>query len=221
MSLATRITALAQAIGADIKALQAQLAALGGGGGGSPDPLDLSASNPAAPDADTVRIFGRKLAGRMMTAFIGPSGLDSSLQPLLARNKVAWVQPNGNGTVLGSVGMALTATGTATAANVATTNLHASMRRLDILVTVAATTAVAGFRSAAAQFWRGNAAGLGGFLYVCRWGPATGVATATMRAWVGLRTSAVAPTDVEPSTLLNAIGMGWDAADANVQLMHT
>jgi hypothetical protein len=28
------------------------------------------------------------------------------------------------------------------------------------------------------------------------------------------------PTDVEPSSLVNCVGMGWDAADANVQIMH-
>ena len=32
--------------------------------------------------------------------------------------------------------------------------------------------------------------------------------------------STVAPTDVEPSTLLNVVGLGWDAADANCQIMH-
>ena len=27
------------------------------------------------------------------------------------------------------------------------------------------------------------------------------------------------PTDVEPSTSINTVGMGWDAADTNVQMM--
>ncbi|HRE27332.1 MAG TPA: hypothetical protein PK954_11910, partial [Anaerolineales bacterium] len=78
-----------------------------------------------------------------------------------------------------------------------------------------------GFRSAAAQFAIGAATdGDGGFHYVCRWGPATGVSTATMRAFVGMANTTAAPTDVEPSTITNIIGMGWDAADANVQIMH-
>ena len=51
------------------------------------------------------------------------------------------------------------------------------------------------------------------------WGPATGVATTTNRAFCGLTNSTAAPTDVEPSTILNQVGMGWDAADTNIQMM--
>jgi hypothetical protein len=32
--------------------------------------------------------------------------------------------------------------------------------------------------------------------------------------------STAAPTDVEPSSITNIVGMGWDAADANIQIMH-
>ena len=220
MSLVSRITALAQSIGADIKSLQAQITALGEGHGGSPDPLDLSASDPATPAADTVRIFGRKFSGRMLPAFKEPSGNAAIMQPSLARNKVAYVQPNGGSTVIGAVGLALAATGTATAAGISTTNVHTSLRRIDYLVTTASATAVAGFRSASAQFFRGQSKGLGGFHFVCRWGPATGVSTPTKRAWVGLRSATAAPTDVQPSSLVNAIGMGWDSGDSNIQIMH-
>lgn len=192
------------------------------GSGVSPDPLELSASNPAAPSASTVRVFGRNMAGRMMVAFKGPSGLDSSLQPHIGRNEVATWFPAGNSTTIVANGAAaLTATGTATAANVATTNRHTYQKRLEYLVTTAATTAVAGFRAAAAQWSIGApSAGNGGFHFVCRFGPATGVATATNRCFVGMANSTAAPTDVEPSTITNIVGAGWDAADANIQIMH-
>jgi len=36
---------------------------------------------------------------------------------------------------------------------------------------------------------------------------------------VGLANSTVAPTDVQPSTLVSMVGMGWDAADTNIQIM--
>jgi hypothetical protein len=55
---------------------------------------------------------------------------------------------------------------------------------------------------------------------VCRWGAATGVATATNRAFVGMANTTAAPTDVEPSSITNMCGMGWDAADTNIQFMH-
>ncbi|MCB6178386.1 DUF2793 domain-containing protein [Rhodobacter sp. Har01] len=179
-------------------------------------------SAPAAPAAGGVKLFGRNVGGRILPAIMGPSGLDSSLQPLLARNKVGLWVPQGNANSVTALGLATpTATGTATAASVATTNLHTMMRRIDYLVTTAATTAVAGFRCGGNQFGiGGTAAALGGFLYVCRWGNATGGATATHRAFVGLRNSTAAPTDVEPSSIVNMVGMGWDAADANVQVLH-
>jgi hypothetical protein len=139
----------------------------------------------------------------------------------MARNKVSYAIPNGNGTTIGLLGLALTATGTATAKNWASTNRYTKMRGLEYLVTTAATTAIAAWRGAAQQFTVGsNAAGDGGFHLICRWGPATGVATATTRAFVGLVGAATAPGDAEPSARANQCGMGWDAADANIQFMH-
>jgi len=70
-----------------------------------------------------------------------------------------------------------------------------------------------------AMFVRGTAP-FGGFRYVCRFGPATGVATATSRLFTGMRASLSAPTDVQPSTQTNCLGVGWDSADTNMQVMH-
>jgi hypothetical protein len=219
----------------------------GGGGGGSPGgsageiqwnnagvfagaadveieggQLRLSAiGTPATPADGGVKLFGRSVAGRLLPAIIGPAGLDTSLQPHLGRNKVSYAIPNGNGTTLGLLGLALTATGTATAKNWASTNRYTKMRGLEYLVTTAAATAIAAWRGAGQQFTVGsNAAGDGGFHLICRWGPSTGVATATSRAFVGLVASTAAPGDAEPSARTNQCGMGWDAADANIQFMH-
>jgi hypothetical protein len=181
--------------------------------------LPLVAS-PATPGTDSLNLFGRKVGGRMLPAIKGPSGLDTSLQPHFGRNAVTIARPNGNGTVISLIGMAVSAVGTATTAPNATTNRHTEMKRIEYLVTAAATTAVAGVRSAAGQFSVGGVgAGRGGFHSVFRWGPATGTATATNRAFAGFRPNAT-PTDVEPSAGTNSIGMGWDAADANIQFMH-
>ena len=178
-------------------------------------------TTPAAPAADGLKLFGRKVGGRMMPAFMGPSGLDSSVQPTFARNKMGLFMPAGNGGADSQMGLVVTAAGTATTENVATTNLHTYMRRRSWRVTTASTTAVAGLRGGALQWTLGgNAAGLGGFHLVWRWGPATGVATATHRSFVGMRNTTAAPTDVNPSTQTNICGMGYDAADTNIQFMH-
>lgn len=176
---------------------------------------------PAIPAANGLKLFGRGVGGRAMPAFMGPSGLDSTLQPSLARNKVGMFLPAGNGGTDTQVGIAMTGVGTATTENVATSNLHSYMRRRSWRVTTAATNAVAGLRGSSLQWTLGApTAGLGGFHLIWRWGPATGVSTSTHRVFVGMRSSTAAPTDVNPSTLTNICGMGYDAADANIQFMH-
>lgn len=121
---------------------------------------------------------------------------------------------------VGTLGIGFTATGTATGVAPAITNALTRAPRTEYLVTAASTTAVAGFRNTTTYVLRGNAAGVGGFRYLCRWGNASGGTVATTRAFVGLSSNAAAPTDVEPNTQINIVGMGWGAADANLQLYH-
>lgn len=181
----------------------------------------IPVSTPTAAAASTYKLFAKSVGGRIMPAFIGPSAQDSLLQPHIARNSVAYIQAAGNSTTITNVGTAaLTVTGTATAANVATTNVYTRIRILESLVTVAATTAVAGFYQGAAQYTLGGATAYGGFHLVTRFGPSTGVTTATRRLFVGMSASVAAPTDVNPSTLVNMMGVGYDAADTNMQFMH-
>lgn len=183
-------------------------------------PLDTS---PTTPPADNLNVFGRNVGGRMMLAIKGPSGLDTSLQPHFGRNKIKRHMPQGNSnTAIEASGISLGATGTATAANVAVTNIHTAMSRMEYLVTTAATTAVAGGHMAAAQLFRGASGGkLGGFHLIWRFGPATGnAANTTRRGFCGLSSVVVAPTDADPSGIANVLGVGCDAADANWQFMH-
>lgn len=131
----------------------------------------------------------------------------------------AW-QPAGGTTTLTAIGSVATATGTATAVANNNTNVQGRNTRVEALVTTAATTAVAGWRHTGAPYFRGDAADRGGFFVNFMWGPATGVTTGTRRAFAGLAASTAAPTDVQPSSQVNCIGMGYDAADTNMQLMH-
>jgi hypothetical protein len=181
--------------------------------------LSELATSANTPSANTVTVFGKSVGGRILPAFIGPSGLDATLQPHTGRNKIALATPNGGDAVVTLVGLALTATGTASAATTAATNRYTWIRKIEYLVTVAATTAVAGFYSTIANFARGTGTD-GGFHYVCRFGPATGVASANRRLFVGMSNLLVPPTDVNPSTLLNMIGVGYDSADTNIFIMH-
>lgn len=181
-----------------------------------------AAANPTAPTTGNSRLFGKNIAQQRFLSVKGPLGDYHTLQPNIGRNSVSLWAPIGNSTTVGTGGAAgaLTAVGTATAATMAATNAHTMMKRVEWLVTVAAATAVAGFRYTSQVWSRSALANYGGFKFVCRWGPATGATVATARAFTGFRNQTAAPTDVEPSTQINVIGMGWDAADTNIQIMH-
>lgn len=168
---------------------------------------------PSPPPAGAM-LFGRSVAGRIMPAFMGPSGLDTAVQSFLFRNKVALWSPAGNGTAVSLIGCAaMTATGTATQVVVAITNRYTWQKRIEYLATTAAPNAVAGWRYPALQWGLGNGAGHGGFTYVQRFGLATGVTGSSYRLFVGMQGITTAPTDVNPSTLTNMVGVGLDSTD--------
>jgi hypothetical protein len=169
-----------------------------------------------------VRLFRRAVGGRNLPAFIGSSGLDGALQPFLARNKIGYWNPPGNGnTVPGVFGfMAPTVTGfTATSRVVSTSNLFMRLRRLGY-VTSATAGQVGQWRHATAQYTVGSpSTNLGGFHYVIRFGISDAAAVAGARMFKGMRNVAT-PTNVEPSTLTNCIGIGHGAADTNLRLYY-
>jgi hypothetical protein len=173
------------------------------------------------PAANTVTIFGRTIAGRGYAAFSGPSGLDSALQPLLARNKVGYWNPSGNGNnnpgVFGFTPPNITGF-TATTRNVETTNMFSRFRRIGY---VSATTAgaVGQWRVSITQYTMGNGAGVGGFTYIIRFGISDVVEVAGARMFIGMRQFAN-PNNAEPSTLTQCVGVGHGAADTNLKIFY-
>lgn len=179
-------------------------------------------SNPTASGAGEMKLFCREIANRLLPAFIGPSGLDSTLQPLLARNKIGYWCPPGNATTVpGVLGFtAPTTTGfTATARNVATTNRFTRMRRLGYATAATAGT-VGQWRVAFYQYTVGsNVTNEGGFTYIIRFGISDAAAVSGARMFMGMRSSAT-PANVEPSTLTNCIGIGHGASDTTMKLFY-
>ena len=115
--------------------------------------------------------------------------------------------------------IAVTQTGTRTAAAITTTNVHTGTPRSDVLVTTAATTAVASSRANNNHIFLSSVNYMGGFDCEFIFGGATGQSTPTKRLFGGITNSTGTPTDVNPSTLLNMIGFGYDSADSNLQFM--
>lgn len=181
----------------------------------TPDEYTTTTPGPPAMGAD---LFTRVRAGRRMIAQVGPSGLDYPFQPGLFANMVGFLRPVGNSaTVPVANGIFPTATGVATAANWASTNLLTSLKRISY-VSAATAGASGGVRSNTLQNWRGNAAGLGGFFFVTRFGFAA--IPATRRWFCGMVGITGALASAEPSTSTNVIGVGQDTGDTTIQFMH-
>lgn len=138
--------------------------------------------------------------------------MDVTVQPSLWRQKAALWNPPGNATTVPGVFgiLAPVAIGTATARNVATTNLLTRMKRFGY-VSAATAGAVAGHYSNKGQFTIGSSSDtLGGFFYAARFGISDASIVTSGRTFVGLSSSVAAATNVSPSTLLNSVGIGTD-----------
>ena len=135
--------------------------------------------------------------------------------------RVSWANPVGSSSTVAQAGFMLITTGTASSTTVATTNAHQMMRRVYYSQATAAVNAVAGVRNVSGQWFRGTQGSkFGGFNFLCRFGPSIGAAAnATRRGFCGFRAGNV-PSDVDPSTIQNILGVGCDTADTTYHIMH-
>lgn len=177
----------------------------------------LETSDPTPP-VSGLTFYAKRIANKVVPKVIGPSGLDTILQPSIAGNGMSIVLP-GSSAALSYVGMgALTAVGTVSHPTLNANSLRESTRRA-IVTSAATANSASELRLSAYQCLRGTADNLGGFLAIFRFGVSSNIAT--QRLAVGLWTSTSATsTSIEPSTIVNGIWVGNDATDANLQLMR-
>lgn len=138
---------------------------------------------------DTLKIFARKRAGVMRLKFIRPSGKSSELQNELSENGYSCYLPN-NGTTVGlNLGLAWTSGGTVSHPT-PTAGILNQQKRTRWANVITTTNQFLGLRVATAEkrYWRGNAAGLGGFSFHARFSVGLWPA-ATVRLFVGLNDS--------------------------------
>lgn len=164
--------------------------------------------------------YSQNIGGRQMFGQLGKSGVAYTFQPFLARNKVTIWQANGSSTTSTIIGSAApTASGTATTRNVATTNFFSWIRRLGYVSNTTGNS-TAGLRHASLQYGLGNSARTGGFHFVARFGISDATLVTGARLFVGMTSSTAALGNSDPSSFNNIIGVGMDAADTTLQLMH-
>lgn len=180
----------------------------------------IANATPVTPPVNSVKLYAKVMGNtRVMPAAVGPSGLDYVLQPSMWRQKIGIWSPPGNATTLPGVfgTTAWTAVGTATARTVAVTNLLTRMRRLGYVTAATTAGTVVSIRIPVAQYTTGNGAGLGGFFTSFRFAAADAAAVAGVRFFAGMRALVAAPTNVEPSSVVNSIGVAQLSTD-NTQL---
>lgn len=171
-------------------------------------------ANPATPAANNFNLFGKKLGNtRIMPASIGPSGMDYTLQPSQWRQKVGMFNVS-TAAVAGVFGASFTVVGTVAARTLASTSLFTRMRRLGYTSTAATAGSLWSIRNGTVQFSTGNGAGLGGFFQSIRFAVTDAAVVAGARMFLGVSATTTAPTNVEPSTLLNCFGVGQLSTDA-------
>lgn len=153
--------------------------------------LTGQANEPTAPGAGDLLLYTKNSGGRMVLKMKGPSGIDTSLQPALYSNNTILYAPSagitGTGTGWGTL---WSSNGTVAHPTVSSSApaLVNQMRRTTWTNVVTTTNQTMGIMSTAAgmpQFWIGNAAGLGGFFFWCRF-TLEAMPAATTRLFIGL-----------------------------------
>jgi len=179
--------------------------------------MKVDAAPPSAP-ADGLSFYVDEKANVQIPIWVDESGQAWETMASFFGSKWAMWSANGNGTGVSTWTLANSESGTPTTRNVASTSLFTSMRRIGY-VTAASGSSVAGTRHNNQQFWRGNAAGRGGFIACFRFGFST-ANTGNKQAFIGLRASSAAISgNTNPSSLTNIIGFGIDATQTTLRWM--
>lgn len=171
-------------------------------------------ADPATPPAGFLRQYAKSLATRLMPKFVGPSGLDSAIQPALFQNRVILWTPGTAAVPLYS-GQTATLAATASHPTPTTTNIGSVISRTQFTTTTTAGNA-AGLRSPVGTALIGNTTGRGGFFFNARFNQGS-LHTNGVQKMVGLSSSVAALAGDPSSTMNDFIGMSLDAADTNWQ----
>jgi len=181
--------------------------------------LASNSTQPAAPPADTLQLFGRRRAGADFIEVQRPNGRETPLGPHMGFNRIATWAPSSGTSVIAS-GMPRTVVGTVAHPTPGSTNLSTSIRRWRVTSAALITGSSSDERAPVKLCFRGNAAGLGGWTYTNRISLATLQASANGFFGMLSSTSALAVTQ-EINTLTNCIGFGFtNGVDTNWQVIH-
>lgn len=177
-------------------------------------------ADPSAPSDGTLRVYAKKIAQRHFLKMIGPAGVDSAFQTALFQNRILMFVPSTGTTGTGSgcgLGPVWTSGGTVSHPTPSSTSpaISHQMRRTRYANVVTTTNQTLGIKAAAADtlnYWRGNAAGLGGFFFAARFIVELYPA-ATVRVFAGLTASSGTHVVASDTVLNNTCGLWHDTTD--------
>lgn len=176
----------------------------------------VSADVVPVPDAGTIRTYTAAVAGQQKFKFVGPDGISHTLQEKLSEGGLSFYIPNSGATVGGNNGVGWTVGGTVSHPTPSTTSpaIYSQTKRTKFLNVVTTTNQFLGLRTVAAEkrYWRGNAAGVGGFDFHCRFAIAAWAA-ASVRLCVGLN-AGILGWAVSDTLAGSGCGLWHDTTDA-------
>lgn len=176
-------------------------------------------ADPTTPLSTQAYVYIKSVAGRMMLKVKGPTGLDTPLQPLFGQNNIIMIRPAVGATLSVFGTGAPSIGGAASTPTLSNYNFRTSIRRTNI-ASAATANSTANVRIPVNTVWRGDNPGLGGFFFQCRF--SFNSAVANQQSFVGLWNTLTAPGGTQvPSALTNVIGLSYDAADSNLQLIRS
>lgn len=181
-----------------------------------------SISTPSAPSASGIKLFGKNWGLAPWPNIIGPSSLQPwPMAPFIGEGRFHIWMPAISGSTVSVFGWPGASTqGTATGSVPGVGNRRTNLQRIEYLVGTPSTSAVAGWRVNAAGFpINGSSSWEGGFYGLMHGGGCTGQTNSSARFFMGLGDTG-SSSDVDPSSLLVIVGIGYDAADSNMQFMH-
>lgn len=184
--------------------------------------LPIVSANPPTPATDTLSLYARKIAGRVLPKWTPPSGVDNPVQPALFGNNFVMFTPQDSTTGTGSNNfqVAWTSNGTVSHPTPSSTSpaMSNQMRRTRYANVVTTTNQQLGprFNTASQQsFWRGNASKLGGFFFFARFIVELWPAT-TCRIFAGLTgASATASVCISDTVVNDTCGLWHDTTDSS------
>lgn len=156
------------------------------------------------------------------TLYLTASGTAIQQQPHVGRRRrIEWL-PVPQTTTATTIGCSMsTAFGAGPVARTkASTSLFTQAARLGFTSSSSSSSVAGTFDNNANHAWLGNAAGLGGFYCVIRWGVGDASFVSTGQTFVGLAVSGASQlnSSANPSTFTNLLGMGNDATDTVMQV---